>query len=100
MRHRFIGDSYNRMQMVKIFGGADIEKLENEHAEPTGRIMDACDEIVEFTASIEAYDLNGNMCFITAYYYQHDPIEVENLGELEWETDDYGIHTVKHYWDI
>lgn len=100
MRHMFIGDSYNRKQMIKIFGGAEIEKLENKNCEPTGRIMDACDEIVEFTASIEAYDLDGNMCIITAYYYQHDPIEAENLDDLEWEIDDYGIHTVKRYWDI
>jgi hypothetical protein len=100
MRHMFIGDSYNRKQMIKIFGGKDIEKLESENCEPTGRLMDACDEIVEFTASIIAYDLNGNECLITAYYYQHDPIEVENLDDLEWEIDDYGIRISRFYWNI
>jgi hypothetical protein len=85
--------------MIKIFGGKDIETLEKSYCEPTNRVMDSCDEIVEFTASIKATDIDGNLCWITAYYYQNYPIEVDCLNNLDWEIDDYGICAIRHYWE-
>ena len=91
-----MGNSYNREAMVEIFGEKIVVMLEMENCGYTNRVMDACDEIVEFSAALTTNDLEGNICTITAYYYQHDPIEVENLDDLEWEVDDYGIDIIKY----
>jgi hypothetical protein len=87
-----MGDSYDRESIVEIFGEKIILKLERTNCEPTSRLMDDCDEVVEFAACIDAIDCDGNDAVITAYYYQdaEDVTKLEN-DDLHWEIDDYGI---------
>jgi len=89
MRNRFIGNSYERASMVEVFGGKIIDALDKQCPQATNRIMDGVDEIVEFASSVIAINDLGERCILIAYYYQHDPIEVDDLADLEWEIDDY-----------
>lgn len=91
MRKSCLGNCYDRGKMVELFGEETIVKLESENCDYTNRVMEPCDEAVEFSASITVFDNDFNRCIITAYYYQDDPIEVENLDELAWEIDCYEI---------
>lgn len=92
MRHSFIGNSYDRATMVTCFGEDTVFKLERENCEPTNRLIDDEDETVEYTSSIKAEDVDGHKCIITAYYYQNiNDVREEDLGNLNWEIDDYGI---------
>lgn len=89
MRHRFIGNSYERSAMVEVFGGKIINALDKQCPKPTNRLMDDVDEIVEFASSVIAKNDLGERCILIAYYYQSYPIEVEDLADLDWSIDDY-----------
>ena len=80
-------------QAEKIVGDKMISELDGLDCEPTGRLMGGSNDLVEFSASLEGEDLEGESCTVVVYYYQleSDLEETEDLSYLEWIAEGYEI---------
>ena len=90
MRHRFTSPSYTREQMVELYGELQIRNLENCPFEETNRVMHNETEFVSYNL---AKDNDGYVRRISAYcYIDNDDLKiVDDIDNLDWEIDDYGI---------
>jgi len=82
-----------REQAIKETSAELVDRLDNEHCEPTSRLMpDGC-ELVEFAASVHIPETDEQYAgTLTAYYYQtQDESNVEDLSDLDWEIAGYEV---------
>ena len=82
-----------RRQVIALAGLETVEKVDSENCDFTNRLLPEVSEEVEFAASVEFVDQEGNERSLTAYYYQDEKEvdEVESLDNLEWEIHGYEI---------
>jgi hypothetical protein len=68
-----------------------VEALDRENCDFSGRVQTDGDQSVEFTASINYTDAEGERRTLVAYYYQmQDALDkVEELDQLDWEIEGY-----------
>lgn len=76
-----------REEIINLIGLENVQRLENENAEPTSRVIYPAFEpqhsgMVEYCATIELE--NG---YASAYYYQEDCDEDEQ--SLDWSIERY-----------
>lgn len=83
-----------REQAIEIVGEKAVDKVERQNCDFTGRLMDDCDDRVEFAASISAKNTDGDDVTLVAYYY---PTQSEldaagdDLGDVDWVVEGFEI---------
>lgn len=90
-----------RDQAAAIVGIAAVAAVERENCEPTGRVgyNGACqnDNLCEWSACVRCEDLNGNSCWLEAYYYttnEQDQEMADADGDgsvIDWEIAGYEV---------
>ncbi|MFI5073209.1 MAG: hypothetical protein ACHP8A_20250 [Terriglobales bacterium] len=83
-----------REEAIKIVGGNTVEAVGHVKRNSTG-IELAEEGLVEFVASIDAIDVDGEAVIVSAYYYQ--PLEaMDGAGKgtvnLNWKISGYEVH--------
>jgi hypothetical protein len=84
---------YSRAAAVAHVGLATVELVETVDADFTGRAQTDGDPGVEFSASINCRDFDGEPCTLGVYYYQSpEALDSDNdLDELDWIPAGYDI---------
>ena len=82
-----------REEAIKIVGGNTVEAVGHVKRKSTGIKLE--EGLVEFVASIDAIDVDGEAVIVSAYYYQ--PLEaMEGAGKdtvnLNWKISGYEVH--------
>lgn len=84
----------SRDQAIAQVGLAAVEVVEGENCDFTNRVQPDGDSRIEFSASADATDQDGDPVTLVAYYYQEqsdvDAIEQE-LEELEWKIHGFEV---------
>jgi hypothetical protein len=82
-----------RDQAINICGIDAVDKLDKLNCDFTNRVQTDGDNAVEFSASIECIDSDGDDCTLIAYYYQDQgKIDgTDDLGSLDWQINGYEI---------
>lgn len=85
-----------RDQAIAIVGAEAVDQVEAINCEMTNRLIDGGFEILEFSASLDAYDDENDVeVNLTAYYYQDDTDgrvkNCEDLSNLTWTVAGYKI---------
>ena len=87
-----------REEAIKIVGGNTVKAVGYVERESTG--TELIDEgLVEFVASIDAVDLDGEAAILSAYYYQTmDVMEgaEEDLRGLDWKISGYDVKSATY----
>lgn len=82
-----------REEAIKIVGGNTVEAV--GHVERESTEIELIDEgLVEFVASIDAVDLEGEAAILSAYYYQRRDVmdgAGEDLRDLDWKISGYEV---------
>lgn len=80
-----------RAQAIALVGEDAVNTVGRENCEYTNRCLD---DFVEFAASVEAEDIEGYSCTLTAYYYPSQQ-EIDDAGDdlsnVEWIVDGYSV---------
>lgn len=91
-------DNLTREQAIEIVGEEAVKAVDNVNCEPTSRKIDGDEPPVEFAASINCTDKNGEPTRLTAIYFQsHEAMEEAaekydgDLSSLDWEVDHYRV---------
>ena len=83
-----------REQAVAIAGEQLVTKVESKNCQPTGRLMTDNSDLVEFLASVNFDDADGNDRVLTAYYYPTQE-QLDNAGDdlsnVDWVIEGYEI---------
>lgn len=82
-----------REEAVAMVGLDAVERVEKENCDFTSRCQCDGDTAVEFSATVDATDTDGDRVSLVAYYYQQqeDVESCENLDELNWEIEGYEV---------
>ncbi len=83
-----------RAQAVAIVGEAAIAKVDVTDCDYTNRLMDDCDDRVEFSAAVHCEDADGRRCTVIAYYYptqQELDDAGDDLGAVDWQIAGYEV---------
>jgi hypothetical protein len=86
----------NREEAIKQAGLEKVLEVEALDCDFTNRLMPAgFEDDVEFAASVDFVDNEGNYRVLTVYYYQDqsdlDELDDGDLGYLNWEIEGYEI---------
>ena len=81
-------------EVIKIVGQDNVDRVLKINCEPTGRVIDNCYNVVEFSASLPCETLKGDEVHLVVYYLESkDDVEyADDLGMLDW--DDYSFEIV------
>jgi hypothetical protein len=83
-----------REQAIAIAGEQLVVKVGSQNCEPTNRVMTDNDDRVEFSASVNFDDQDGNDSVLTVYYYPTQE-QLDNagddLGNVNWVIEGYEI---------
>lgn len=82
-----------RDQAVAIVGADAVNAVGAEECDFTNRVQTDGDTGVEFSASVDAVDTNGEQCLLLAYYYQDADVlsSAEDLSDLDWKIYAYAV---------
>jgi len=88
-------NNLSREQAIDLVGQASVEALDNEHCEPTSRLLPGEDPDSEFVASVKC-EWDGQPARLRAIYFQSadEMLKIPEDGDmsvLDWEIDHYRL---------
>lgn len=80
----------DKNQLIAEFGVEILEKIENAEYDFTNRLLPD-PQNAEFSAHVEAKDMEGNLCLVCAYVFQTlDSLrECDDLSNLPWDPEEF-----------
>lgn len=84
-------NNLSREQAIKAVGLTAVEAVEKENCDFTNRVMN--DGTVEFSASVDAINQDGDEVKLLAYYFQdaESVDDCDDLSDLNWEVSHYEV---------
>ena len=80
-----------RSEAITLVGIEAVNQVEAENCDFTNRVQTDGDRYVEFSASVDCADKDGDAILIAYYYQDESDLVIDDLGLLDWEIAGFEI---------